>query len=110
MACASCLADPESMGNKKSAAGCQSPADPPAPTVRQAAQHLLDAITLLFDDPEGVGFHGWENSRGEPVGDVVEDARQQLALVLAATRQPRLLTGANFDEEIFEQIWRSEAV
>ncbi len=47
------------MGNKKSAAGCQNPADPPAPTVRQAAQHLLDAIAQWFDGPEGVGFHGW---------------------------------------------------
>nr|WP_315595521.1 hypothetical protein [uncultured Cupriavidus sp.] len=101
------------MGNTKSAAGCQfatpSPAD--RPTVRQAARRLLDALTCLTAGTEAAGFHGWENGDGEPVGDAIEEARRELEVLLAETPHAvQLLTGADFDADAFESVWRSEAV
>lgn len=100
------------MGNTKSAAGCQF-AEPARerPTVRDAARRLLDALEKLTAGTEAPGFHGWENGHGEPAGDEVEEARRELEVLLAATpRQARLLTGAEFDPEAFERVWKSDAV
>ncbi|MEN7527043.1 hypothetical protein [Cupriavidus sp. DL-D2] len=100
------------MGNTKSAAGCQFPEERAArPTVRQAATRLLDALDRLTSGTEVTGFHGWENGAGESVGDELEEARRELAILLADTpRQARLLTGADFDPEAFERVWKTEAV
>lgn len=100
------------MGNTKSAAGCQAPSVSPAtPTVRQVAQRLLDALDRLHAGTESQGFHGWENGLGEPAGDHLEEVRHELEVLLASTPgQSRLITGADFDPEAFERVWKSEVV
>jgi hypothetical protein len=68
----------------------------------------LDQLTA---GTEALGFHGWENGRGEPAGDAVEEARRELEVLLAETpHQSRILTGADFDPEAFERVWKTEAV
>lgn len=100
------------MGNTKSASGCQF-AEPTAarPTVRDAARRLLAALDKLTAGTEALGFHGWENGLGEPAGDEVEEARRELEVLLTeAPRQSRLITGADFDPDAFERVWKTEAV
>lgn len=60
---------------------------------------------------EIASFHGWENGHGQPAGDAVEEARQELEVLLAETpRLMQILTGADFDPAAFEKVWRSDAV
>lgn len=54
------------------------------PTVRDAAKRLLAALDNLTAGTETAGFHGWENGRGEPAGDIVEEARRELEVLLDA--------------------------
>lgn len=54
------------------------------PTVSDAAKRLLAALDNLTAGTEVSGFHGWENGRGEPAGDVVEEARRELEVLLHA--------------------------
>lgn len=101
------------MGNTKSAAGCQFSAPPLVnrPSVQQAAKRLLAALERLTDGLEAPGFNGWENGHGNPVGDEVEEARHELEVLLAETpRASQLLTGADFDPNAFEAVWRSDSV
>lgn len=100
------------MGNTKSAAGCQAPSPQTnAPTVRQVAVRLLKAMDRLHAGTEMKGFHGWENGLGEPSGDILEEVRHELEILLVATpAQTKLFTGADFDPEAFERAWKSEAV
>ncbi|MFC4519107.1 hypothetical protein [Cupriavidus pinatubonensis] len=101
------------MGNSKQAAGCQVSAtsDTCAPTVRQAARWLLEALDRLTAGEDIAGFHGWENALGEPAGEWVEEARHQLEVLLAATPAERqLLTNADFDVDAFESVWHSTRV
>jgi hypothetical protein len=51
-------------------------------TVEDAARRLLAALDALDVGCVTPGFQGWENGRGEPVGDEVEKARKALALQL----------------------------
>ncbi|MGO4154326.1 hypothetical protein [Cupriavidus sp. YAF13] len=88
------------MGNKKSAAGCQMPEEPTGqkPTVRQVAQRLLTALARI-------------DAGGDPEGIELGEARHELSVLLASTPSATmLLTGADFDPEAFERIWRSTAV
>ncbi|EYS96636.1 hypothetical protein CF68_20070 [Cupriavidus sp. SK-4] len=65
----------------------------------------------LHAGTESKGVHGWENGLGEPGGDQLEEVRHELEILLASTpRQTSLITGAAFDPEAFERIWKSEAV
>ncbi len=100
------------MGNTKSAAGCQAPSPQTnVPTIRQVAARLLKAMDRLHVGTESNGFHGWENGLGEPAGDDLEEVRHELEVLLAATpAQTKLITGADFDPETFERVWKSEAV
>lgn len=100
------------MGNTKSAAGCQIPVpQPSAPTVRQVAARLLEAMDRLHTGTESDSFHGWENGLGEPAGDSLEEVRHELQILLATTpAQTKLVTGADFDPEAFERVWISETV
>lgn len=100
------------MGNTKSAAGCQAPSPQAnAPSVRQVAGRLLAALDRLHAGTESTNFHGWENGLGEPAGDHLEEVRHELEVLLASTpSQSRLITGADFDPEAFERVWKSEAV
>nr|WP_315596072.1 hypothetical protein [uncultured Cupriavidus sp.] len=100
------------MGNTKSAAGCQAPSPTAnAPTVRQVAVRLLEAMGRLHAGTESNGFHGWENGLGEPAGDYLEDVRYELEILLASMpSQTRLFKDADFDPEAFERVWKSEAV
>lgn len=89
------------MGNKKSAAGCQvAEPDLPSqrPTVRQAAQRLLDALERL--------------DSSDDLSEIeVTEARHELSVLLAATPSAaRNLTGADFDPDAFHAIWASNAV
>lgn len=100
------------MGNTKTAAGCQFTEERPArPNVRQAARRVLDALERLTAGTEAPGFHGWENGHGEPAGDDLEEARRELELLLSETpRAAGLLTGADFDVDAFELVFRREEV
>lgn len=81
------------------------------PTVRQVAVRLLAAMDRLHAGTESKGFHGWENGLGEPAGDHLEEVRHELEILLASTpSQTRIITGADFDPEAFERVWKSEAV
>lgn len=75
-----------------------------APTLAQAARRLLDALDRLHDGDEAPGFAGWENSHGENAGDQVEEARHELAALLANAPARPVMSDA------FERAWMSETV
>lgn len=58
------------------------------PTLEDAARRLLAALDNLTAGTEVAGFHGWENGRGEPAGDQVEEARLELEALLTGTQRP----------------------
>lgn len=71
----------------------------------------FEALDGLMAGTEALGFHGWENGHGEPAGDLVEEIRRELEVLLADTpRSTQLLTGADFDPAAFDAVLRSEAV
>lgn len=90
------------MGNKKTAAGCQI-AEPDLssqrPTVRQAAERLVQALDRL------------DAGTDDLAESEVAEARHELRVLLAATpAAARNLTGADFDPDAFQAIWTSTAV
>lgn len=54
-----------------------------AALLAKAAKRLLKALNRLDEGCTEPGFYGWENGNGIKVGDEVENARKDLAKLLA---------------------------
>lgn len=90
------------MGNSNLSAGCQLRQEDDLagnrPTIRQAAERLLDALDSL-------------DAGADPDGVALGEVRHELRVLLASTpSRAVMLTGADFDPAAFEAIWRSDAV